>query len=278
MTTAPAVRRVIPLTLGWETLPKSISVHGADPAIRLREPVPGVLVEVDGGWILLDTGYNTTLVRDPWLHRRFHGDPDFVAELAPCVPGEEPLLAALAMVGVDPGDVVAVALSHLHSDHAGGLRLFAPDVPVYCQRRELEYGLRPGPEPEAHGLWRINFDDPAIDWRLLDGDAELAPGLEAVATYGHTVGHQSFVVRLGDDAALAMDCPGYVFAFDAADLTENLEEELAVGSFIDCTPEVTIEAIRRLKAIAQQHGYRLLPGHDPHAWPAFAAEIGVPGP
>jgi glyoxylase-like metal-dependent hydrolase (beta-lactamase superfamily II) len=273
-----APRRIIPLTYGWETLPRSVSIHGADPSIRLREPVPGVLVEVDGGWILLDTGYNTALVRDRWWHHRFHGDPDYVAELAPCDPGGEPLLAAFALVGVDPGDVVAVALSHLHSDHAGGLRLLAPDVPVYCQRRELEYGLRPGPEPESHGLWRINYDDPAIDWRLLDGDASLAPGLDAVATYGHTVGHQSFVVSGGDGDATEMDCPGYVFAFDAADLTENIDSELAVGSFIDCTPEVTIDAIRRLKSIAKERGYRLLPGHDPHGWPAFTAELGVPGP
>jgi len=36
-----SVRRVIPLTFGWEDLPKSISVHGVDPSIRLKEPVPG---------------------------------------------------------------------------------------------------------------------------------------------------------------------------------------------------------------------------------------------
>ena len=269
------VHRVIPLTLGWATLPKSVSVHGADPTIRLREPVPGVLVEVDAGWVLLDTGYNTALVRDRYLHRRFHGDLEVITELAP---GDEPLLAAFELVGVDPSEVVAVALSHLHYDHAGGLRLFGHDVPVYCQRRELEHGLGPHPGPERHGLYRIDYDDPDIDWRLLDGDTVLAPGLEAVSTYGHTPGHQSFVVRLTDDAAAVARCPGYVLAFDAADLTENIEDEAAVGSFIGCTPVETVEAIRRLKAIARQHGYRVIPGHDPHIWPAFTAELGVRGP
>jgi hypothetical protein len=52
------VRRVVPLTFGWENLPKAVSVFGADPALRIRCPVPGVLCEVDGGWILLDTGFN----------------------------------------------------------------------------------------------------------------------------------------------------------------------------------------------------------------------------
>src|SRR5258706_11136505 len=38
----------------------------------LREPVPGVLCEVDGGWVLLDAGFNAPLVRDPILYKRFH--------------------------------------------------------------------------------------------------------------------------------------------------------------------------------------------------------------
>ena len=64
------VRRIILLTLGWEELPKSVSVYGAPPEERMREPVPGVLLQTDGGWVLLDTGFNTALVRDPALYRR----------------------------------------------------------------------------------------------------------------------------------------------------------------------------------------------------------------
>jgi hypothetical protein len=59
----PGVGRIVPLTFGWEHLPKTISVHGADPAVRLREPVPGVLLELDGGWLLLDVGFNDSVVR-----------------------------------------------------------------------------------------------------------------------------------------------------------------------------------------------------------------------
>lgn len=63
------VRRIVLLTLGWEELPKS--VYGASPEERLREPVPGVLLECDGGWLLLDTGFNTALIRDLALRRRY---------------------------------------------------------------------------------------------------------------------------------------------------------------------------------------------------------------
>jgi glyoxylase-like metal-dependent hydrolase (beta-lactamase superfamily II) len=258
-------RRVLPLTFGWAELPKWISIHGFDPSVRLREPVPGVLVEVDGGWMLLDTGFNAPLLRDPHLHRRFHGSGLIVSEL---VPGEgDPVAIAFARVGVDPADVVGVALSHLHHDHAGGLRWFAGEVPIHCQRRELDFGLGDAHRAEAYGIYRIDFDDPAIDWVVADGDTEIADGITAVPTYGHTPGHQSFVVDTGDG--------GFVFAFDAADLQENIDGELPIGSFIDCQPEDTVEPIRRLKAIAAERGYQLIPGHDPHAWPAFETAQGI---
>ena len=271
------VRRIVPLTFGWEDLPETISIHGGDPSIRLREPVPGVLLEVDGGWLLLDTGFNVPLVRDPLLYHRFHGrNHDIRAEL---LSGDgDSLEVAFELVGVDPADVQVVALSHLHNDHAGGLRYFAGRVPVHCQRRELEYGLSDHPAPEHHGIFRIDFDDPVIDWRLADGDADIAPGVGVVATYGHTPGHQSFVVTLSDDLADAYGVPGFVLAFDAADLQRNIDEEVAVGGFIDCPPEQTVEAIRRLKSIAAEKGYRVVPGHDPVVWPAFTKELGVAGP
>ena len=69
------VRRIIPLTLGWADLPRSVSVEGASDHEMLREPVPGVLLLCDGGWLLLDTGYSTALITDPALRARFHGDP-----------------------------------------------------------------------------------------------------------------------------------------------------------------------------------------------------------
>jgi N-acyl homoserine lactone hydrolase len=211
------VRRVVLLTLGWEELPKSVSVHGAPADERLREPVPGV---------------------------------------------EE----ALAGAGIDLADVHAVAVSHLHSDHAGGLKHFAGRVPVHVQEAELAYGLSGHPEPESHSIYRVDFDDPRIDWRRADGDVEIAPGVTAVLTAGHTPGHQSFVVDLEGGG-------GFVFAFDAADLTENIEHELPAGSVIGVDPAETVEPIRRLKHIAAERGYRLVPGHDPEVWPKLTAEL-----
>jgi len=260
------VRRVVLLTLGWEELPKSVSVYGAPEGEILREPVPGVLLEVDGGWLLLDTGFNTALIRDVWLRRRFHAQPGFHSVL----PGPgEPIEEALERKGIPFDGITAVAVSHLHLDHAGGLKLFAGRVPVHAQRREVEFGLSGDPAVEANDIFRVDFDDPRIDWRLADGDAEIAPGVTAVSTPGHTPGHQSFMVELDESAGGG----GFVFAFDAADLTENIEREVAVGGFIGVGPEETVEQIRRLKSIAAEKRYHLVPGHDPQAWPALTDEL-----
>ena len=143
--------------------------------------MPGVLVQCDGGWLLLDTGFNTALITDPALHARFHGDP----AMRPVIPGPgEPLDEALDGAGIDIADIHAVAVSHLHWDHAGGLRHFAGRVPVHAQRAEYDYASQPGPVPEEHGMFRIDYDDPRIDWRFAAGDVELAPGVTAVLTAG----------------------------------------------------------------------------------------------
>ena len=266
--TPTSVRRVIPLIVGWERLPKSFSVYGDDSGQTLVEPVPAVLLDTDHGWTLLDTGINTALVHDRPLYERLHARNHDIVPILPDVDGE-PLEHALAAHGVALGDITRIYLSHLHNDHAGGLRLFDRSVPVWVQRRELDYGLADHPFPERHGMFRIDYDDPEIDWRLLDGDDELAPGISVVLTPGHTPGHQSFVIDLPDGS-------GYVFAFDAGDLTENFQHERAVGGFVHCQAQDTVVAIRRLKAIAAERGYRLIPGHDPEVWPGLLGEL-APG-
>jgi glyoxylase-like metal-dependent hydrolase (beta-lactamase superfamily II) len=68
-----------------------------------------------------------------------------------------------------------------------------------------------------------------------------------------------------------------VFAFDAADLSENIEREVSVGSRIGASAEQCAEQIRKLKRIAAERGYRLVPGHDPVIWPALTAELAADG-
>jgi N-acyl homoserine lactone hydrolase len=66
---------------------------------------------------------------------------------------------------------------------------------------------------------------------------------------------------------------GLVFAFDAADLMENIDDERPIGGRIGVGPEATLEPIRRLKSIAAERGYQLVPGHDPVVWPRLTREL-----
>ena len=260
-----SVRRIVPLTVGWERLPKSYSVHGDTSGEVLVEPVPAIALETDDGWTLIDTGMNPALIRDPLYFGRFHGRNHAIVPILPEGDGE-PLENALAAHAIAIDAVARIYLSHLHNDHAGGLRLFAPGLPVYVQRAELEYGMSDHPFPEQHGMFRIDFDDPLINWQLLDGDATLAPGVDAIFTPGHTPGHQSFLVELAGGG-------GYAFAFDAADLTENVTAERGPGGFVHCDAQVPLDSLLRLKTIAAERGLALLPGHDPVAWPALTAAL-----
>ncbi len=259
------VEAAIPLTLGAERLPVSYSLHGDESGEILVEPVTAVLLRCTDGPRLIDTGFNTALIRDRWLHARLHGRNHEIEALLP-EGVDEPLLAELARHGVAPGDLVEVYLSHLHNDHAGGLRLLPEGVPLVVQEKELEYGLGGHPFPEEHGMFRIDYDDPRLRWRTIDGDAELALGVTALASPGHTPGHQSFAVRLRDGR-------GFLFAFDAADLQANIDREIGPGGFVHCEPEVPLESLLRLKRIAAAEGLRLLPGHDPEVWPRLTREL-----
>ena len=106
-------------------------------------------------------------------------------------PSRIQLPVALAAAGVRPGEITMVANCHLHFDHCGG----NPSLvgrPIVCQRRELETARTDGYTlPEL-------IDHAGARYVELDGEAEVLPGVQVWPTPGHTDGHQSLVVRLGD--------------------------------------------------------------------------------
>ena len=105
---------------------------------------------------------------------------------------------ALAEHDLSPADIRIVVNTPLHFDHCGQNSVFK-HAPFYVQRTELERARR-----EAKPLvdW---FDFAGARFELLDGDAEIAEGVRAVATPGHTVGHQSVLVSSDDQDVLIGD-------------------------------------------------------------------------
>lgn len=120
------------------------------------------------------------------------------------------LLPSLAQAGIDPASVTDVVASHLHFDHAGGLTYQRdgqllptfPNARVHVQKPEFEdaranYGIMTATYREE------NYKplDERDAWRLLDGQAEIAPHVRTIPTPGHTRGHHSIAVT-GSDRTL----------------------------------------------------------------------------
>ncbi len=241
---------IIALTLAHEFTPRWLSLEGGGDE-RLRLPVIAVLVGGEAGWALLDTGISPAL-RDPAV-----AEPIYRGA-GPEIPGDgHPLEAALAAAGLTVGDIAIAAVSHLHVDHSGGLPLLAGGPPVVIQRRELAFARTPEAEAAAYVPADYAGD---IDWRELDGDGPIAPGIDAISTPGHTPGHMSYRVRDGETT--------WLFAMDAIDLQEGIDTDTPIGYSADPADAPLRRASHdRLVALAAAEGARLVTGHCPVTWP-----------
>ena len=144
------------------------------PGSEQQWPVHGFVITHPGGAVLVDTGVGGPgeLLSD-WR----------VVNVAAA--------EALAELDMSPADISLVINTHLHFDHCGQNPVFK-HAPFYVQRAELDRARRESPDLSG---W---FDFMGARFELLDGDAEILPGLSVIATPGHTVGHQSVAVAAGD--------------------------------------------------------------------------------
>ena len=149
------------------------SLQGVDGA---RWPVHGFVVTHPGGAVLVDTGVGGPQhVLDDWRVVN-HSAAD-----------------ALADLDMSPADIGLVINTHLHFDQCGQNAVFR-HAPFYVQRAELDRMRRESAELyDWFGFMNARFE-------LLDWDAEIVPGLEVIATPGHTAGHQCVLARGGNGA------------------------------------------------------------------------------
>jgi len=165
--------------------------HPADDRNRIRLNLTCPLIVRGGAAVLVDTGIGNRLSA---VERKIFDH------------GEGWILDGLKSLGMEPGDVTHVVLSHLHFDHCGGivrrrssgvLEAAFPRARVMVQRGELEIA-RASRNERLRGAYRHIEEclaplQNALE--ALEGDTELIPGLDIRVTGGHTVDHQIVQVR-----------------------------------------------------------------------------------
>ncbi len=99
--------------------------------------------------------------------------------------------AGLGKYGLTPKDIDIVILTHLHQDHAALAYRFTK-ARLLVQRAEFEFAMNPHPV-FAQAYEKRFFEK--LKFELIDGDAEIKPGISVIKSPGHTPGGQSVAVK-----------------------------------------------------------------------------------
>jgi glyoxylase-like metal-dependent hydrolase (beta-lactamase superfamily II) len=221
----------------------------ADEDNLVRAACVGAVIRHRGRVVVCETGIGTKL--DEKRARQFR------------VWEPEGLLRSLRRLGVRPDEVDAVVTTHLHWDHAGGftrrglsgeLEITFPRARHVVQRAEWDFALRPDPRSRAGYVEEDLL--PVAEAGLLEvveGEAEVLPGLVLRQTGGHTPGHQLIVARASEDLAC-------VVTGDLVGLRPNLRVPWVASADLDVLR--TIEEKTRLLEEASNHRWLLVLGHE----------------
>lgn len=220
-----------------------------------RIPFPVYLIEHADGLVLFDAGLDPDHAGDP---AGAYGD---LAERIDMDFREEHVIEnQLAGLGFTIGDVATVVASHLHFDHAGGLKRF-PHASTLIGAGELDYAR--APEKFATTWFREEdfADRHGIAWRELSTDHDVF-GDGAVTTLtlpGHTPGSLALLVRLASRTI--------VLSGDVLHSRGALEAETAYAGDVDSV--AARASLRRLKQILRGERADLWIAHDPDDWQRF---------
>lgn len=133
------------------------------------------------------------------------------------LPGTGRLLEALGETGIDPDEVTDVVITHAHPDHLWGLtddfdELVFANAAYHIGKEEWEFWSSPdtihkiGEDRQTFVVGAQNRFA-AIEGKVafVKAGDEVLPGVEAVATPGHTPGHLSFMFHGAEPVLIVGD-------------------------------------------------------------------------
>ncbi|HWH43896.1 MAG TPA: N-acyl homoserine lactonase family protein [Thermoleophilaceae bacterium] len=225
-----------------------------------RLPITCFAIEHPDGPIVVDTG-ESSHANDPGYQPWWH---PFVrtSERRWVEPHEEvgPQLRAL---GIEPGEVRCLVMTHMHGDHAGGLSHFegtdivmsATEASMALSRTGPLNGYLNGHYPRWLAPRTLDFDrDP---WEGFEASVALTGdgAIRLVPTPGHTMGHLSVVVEQPDHLVLITG--------DATYSEQALLDGVVDGVAQD--EKAHRRSTAKLRELCSRHRVVVAPSHDPES-------------
>jgi len=205
--------------------------------------------------LLLIRGHGRTWLVDTGIGDKFDDKSKAIYRIEDAVLPDE----ALRRAGFDPGEVTDVLLTHLHFDHGGGATradgsLVFPGARHHLQRRQWEWAR--SPSVKDRGSYRppdfLPLEEAGV-LHLVEGPAELAPGLAVVPVDGHTPAMQLPRIRGGGTTVL--------YCADLVPTTAHVRTPWIMA--YDNEPLKTAAEKVRLLGDAADEGWVLFLEHDP---------------
>jgi glyoxylase-like metal-dependent hydrolase (beta-lactamase superfamily II) len=186
---------------------------------------------------------------------------------------EEEVGPQLLRIGIRPDDVRTGILTHLHADHAGGLHHFPRSEILVCDEElRLAKGFAGRLRGYLPNRWPVWFKPRSIDFvpepfgpfdrsQRVTSDGRVV----IVPTPGHTPGHVSVIVMVGD-----------VCYFLTGDATYT-QQALVQGQVDGVSPSeaVSLRSMQTIMRLAREQPTVYLPTHDPESGHRLASAITV---
>jgi glyoxylase-like metal-dependent hydrolase (beta-lactamase superfamily II) len=124
--------------------------------------------------------------------------------------------------GIDPAKISTILISHFHPDHIFGLMEKGTNAPIYpnaelvVNATEYKWWTEPGRVeklPEARKPLGTRIQNVFPTWKnfkLAEGEKEVAPGIRLVNAPGHTPGHSAFLLTSGNQQLMISNDTAYV--------------------------------------------------------------------